>query len=123
LLSGCGQPTYEIGETYEKIGEIVAMKHTERWYLNPVHNLNPISDIDPTFAFTRPSAPEKYLLTVKVDGKDISFESKALFSSVKVGTRVKVAYGKNYAVYYKGKGNPREKVYVGDLLLGVSAVN
>ncbi|OGY96261.1 MAG: hypothetical protein A2122_00635 [Candidatus Liptonbacteria bacterium GWB1_49_6] len=105
VASGCG-PSEELvtvmSEKRAETGTVISREHRDKEYLNPLDNINPMSDIDPFFNMKKgrfvTMTPEKNLVEVQTSVGNVVWNDKILFGALDVGDKVNVEIVPRYKV-------------------------
>ncbi|GEM_PF-4897580 len=114
---GLGVKAYYAPRVYQEIskihqteeGVVLAKKHQEKQYLNPVDNINPLRDIDPFFDYkqgrTVTKMSEKNKITIQYSKGQATIESRDLFEKVEINSPVRITFAESYKIKKDRSGN------------------
>lgn len=124
LFWGCNTVSIEFSGSYTEAGVVIAKEHHDKEYLNPVDDINPMKDVDPTFDFKEgrmlTSTPEENLVYLRCGADTLVVDDEILFSSVKIGSKVEVVLVKQYQIKKDKDGMILEKVFLGNKIVSVN---
>lgn len=129
ISSGCGDGTKRYRElsniNYSETGKVIAKEHSEKSYLNPVDNINPMSKVDPFFDIARIATmtPEKNIVKISYSKGVVAIDNKDLFSRVNAGSPIKVEFTEIYDIRKDSHGQILDKKLSGYKVIQISPIN
>ena len=105
LFSGCSETKIEYSERINTAGTVIQKKHVKKSYLNPMDDINPMRNIDPTFDLKKgrhiTKQDEQFNVYIDTKVRRFRVNNKFLFKNVEVNSAIDVSYRERYRSTYE----------------------
>jgi hypothetical protein len=105
---------------------VISKTHTEKRYLNPLDNVNPMKALDPLFDFKNgrmlTTSRESDIVTISIDTRQVTVNDKIIADSLKVGDKVLVDSGNRYDIILNDKGEEESRIFIQEIIFSIKPI-